>query len=225
MCAETNIVISVLMTVYNQSISTIFRAIDSVYYQDFNLSYELIIVDDGSLDEIGEAIKTYIKDKKLSIKYIKQKNQGQANALNNAFINSKGSYIAIIDADDQYCFEHLSQNHSQISKYMLVHSEADIVADDEDDFLVPDKHELLKMVNIKDCVVMGTIFGKREVFEKIIFQEHRALDAIFFEKAEKLYPQMVIKIPTKTYIYYRNSISSKINKIKAESWFNNKTYT
>lgn len=207
--------ISVLMTVYNQTLPTIFRAINSVCNQDFSQNYELIIVDDGSRFQIEKAIKDFIKNIDLPITYIKQVNQGQANALNKAFSISKGSYISIIDADDQFLDMHLAQNLFQISNFKLIYSEAVIIADNEIDFFVPDKDVLSKLVHIKDCVVMGTIFGKREVFQNIKFEEHRALDAIFFEKAEKDYPSLVKKIPAKTYVYYRNSASSKTNKIKA----------
>jgi glycosyltransferase involved in cell wall biosynthesis len=206
--------VSVLMTVYNQAFETVRRAIDSVCKQNFEENYELIIIDDGSEEHLGQAILAYAHSLNLPIKYLKQANQGQAKALNYGIVCSAGKYIAILDADDEYLPEHLLKNWSFIQDNVLLYAEAYIISDTKDDYLVPDKYDVSQMVHIGDCVVMGTLFGLRKVFSKILFEEHRALDAIFYEKVAKAYPTKTAKMPFKTYLYYRNSPTSKTNIIK-----------
>lgn len=87
--------VSVVMTAYNaQEFLNI--AIDSILLQTYK-NFEFIIVDDGSTDHSGSIINTY-DDKR--IKYIHQKNSGQAAALNKGIGLAKGEYIARMDADD-----------------------------------------------------------------------------------------------------------------------------
>jgi glycosyltransferase involved in cell wall biosynthesis len=87
--------VSVVMTAYNaQEFLNI--AIDSILLQTYK-NFEFIIIDDGSTDHSGSIIKAY-EDKR--IKYIHQKNQGQASALNKGIGIARGEYIARMDADD-----------------------------------------------------------------------------------------------------------------------------
>ncbi len=206
--------VSVIMTVYNQPLPIVIRAIQSVCEQKFEHEMELVIIDDGSETKLGQAIEAYIVGKTIPIHYIKQHNQGQASALNNGIKYSQGKFIALLDADDEYSAEHIHQSYEAMTPYALICSNAHIIADNEDDYYVPDKHKINALVHINDCVVMGTLFGRREIFETIPFQEHRALDALFYDTAKQLYPNQVNKLPFDTYIYYRNSPTSKTNQIK-----------
>jgi cellulose synthase/poly-beta-1,6-N-acetylglucosamine synthase-like glycosyltransferase len=70
--------------------------------------FEILVVNDGSLDRTEKMVKTFIKayDKKntgngrISIKLINQPcNKGKAEALNTAMIHARGEYFACIDAD------------------------------------------------------------------------------------------------------------------------------
>jgi len=86
--------VSVIIPTYNLA-NYISETIDSVLAQDYK-DYEIIVVDDGSTDNIKETLMKY--DGK--IKYIYQKNQGCAVARNKGIIEAKGEYIALLDADD-----------------------------------------------------------------------------------------------------------------------------
>lgn len=208
--------VSVIMTVYNQSFVIVARAIESVCKQTFQESIELIIVDDGSEADLGQTIQQHIASfsNTVPIRYIYQHNQGQASALNNGIKYSQGTFIAILDADDEYSPQHIAQCYAGIDNHRLICSDAYIIANNEDDYYVPDKYEINALIHINDCVVMGTLFGERAVFESIPFEEHRALDALFYDTAKQLYPNQVHKLALCTYIYYRNSPTSKTNQIK-----------
>lgn len=83
------------MAVYNGQ-DYLSEAIGSILNQTYK-DFEFLVVDDGSTDQSAKIIKEY-KDKRL--KYIHQKNQGLAAALNNGVALAKGNYIARQDADD-----------------------------------------------------------------------------------------------------------------------------
>jgi glycosyltransferase involved in cell wall biosynthesis len=90
--------LSVVIPVFNGS-KTIKRAIDSVLAQHNlpeNFDLEVIVVDDGSTDNIIEALIPYGK----KIKLIRQPNQGSGAARNTGIKASSGRYIAFLDSDD-----------------------------------------------------------------------------------------------------------------------------
>lgn len=73
---------------------------------------EWLIMDDGSTDDTESLIKSYIKEKKVEIKYHKQKNGGKQNAINNLMPYVTGDIIIEVDSDD-----HLNNNVlSMVSK-------------------------------------------------------------------------------------------------------------
>lgn len=95
--------ISVIIPVYNQC-SFITEAIDSVLGQTCK-EFEIIVVDDGSTDEIQRSLESYMK----SIQYIYKKNQGTASALNKGIRYSHGDWICWLSADDMFMPNKLSR--------------------------------------------------------------------------------------------------------------------
>jgi glycosyltransferase involved in cell wall biosynthesis len=85
--------ISVIIPCYNRA-ATIGRCLDSILVQSYN-NLEIIIVDDGSTDNIDGAIKPYLD----RIKFIKQANQGAPAARNVGFANSRGELVIFCDCD------------------------------------------------------------------------------------------------------------------------------
>jgi glycosyltransferase involved in cell wall biosynthesis len=92
--------LSIVIPVYNQ-VKYINQCISSIINQGIE-DYELIIVDDGSSDNIlGELFFNY--QKFPFTKIIKhKKNQGLPSALNTGIINAEGEYISWISADNYY---------------------------------------------------------------------------------------------------------------------------
>lgn len=91
-------IISVIIPVYNKE-STIKRVINSVLNQSFT-DFELIIVNDGSIDNSEENILKY-QEKDSRIIYLKQENKGVAFARNVGIEYAKSKYISFLDADDE----------------------------------------------------------------------------------------------------------------------------
>jgi glycosyltransferase involved in cell wall biosynthesis len=88
--------ISVIMTVYNGE-KFLREAIDSVLNQTFQ-DFELIIIDDGSTDSTLKIINSYSDSRIRLIENIQ--NRGQSYSRNLGIKESKGEYVAIMDADD-----------------------------------------------------------------------------------------------------------------------------
>lgn len=89
------------------------KTIESVLNQTFQ-DFEIIIVDDGSTDNSYEIASTYKSDQ---IKLFKQPNQGVSTARNIGIDKAKSKYIALLDADDYWYENHLSELKKQIDLF------------------------------------------------------------------------------------------------------------
>jgi len=110
--------ISVIMSVYNGE-RYLRGAIDSILNQTFS-NFEFIIIDDGSTDSSADIVRNYIDSR---IRFIQQKNEGLAVALNRGIELAKGKYIARMDADD---ISHPDRLRLQYD-YMRNHNDVDIL--------------------------------------------------------------------------------------------------
>ena len=89
---------SVIVTAYNYG-RFIEESIDSILSQEYpSDSIEIIIVDDGSMDDTPERVKKY----GTRIRYLRGANRGQAYALNLGYTSAKGEIVAPLDADDYW---------------------------------------------------------------------------------------------------------------------------
>ncbi len=100
--------VSVILPTYNGA-ATIEVAIKSVLSQTWR-DLELIIVDDGSTDGVGEVIKSFSKYD-LRVKYLRNDNNiGLQASLNRGLRAASGKFIARIDDDDEWiCSDKLSR--------------------------------------------------------------------------------------------------------------------
>lgn len=98
--------ISVVIPVYNAG-GFIHKCLDSIISQKGGLSYEIILVDDGSTDNSVDVIRQYMESAALrksggSIVLMRQQNAGPSKARNRAIEMAQGRYLAFIDADDYW---------------------------------------------------------------------------------------------------------------------------
>lgn len=89
--------LSVIVPVYNVE-CYLRKSIESILNQTFQ-DFELILVNDGSLDGSGRIIDEYA-DKDDRILALHQNNGGVGNARNNGLKFAKGKYVSFIDPDD-----------------------------------------------------------------------------------------------------------------------------
>lgn len=99
-------------------------SIKSVLNQTYQ-NWELIIIDDGSLDDTGIICKRYAaKDKR--IRYLYQSNAKQAIARNNGIKNASGEILAFLDSDDLWLSNklELSLLYFDLEKFDLIFTDA-----------------------------------------------------------------------------------------------------
>jgi glycosyltransferase involved in cell wall biosynthesis len=206
--------VSVLMTVYNTDITFVKRAIQSVLAQSFQ-QYELIIIDDGSESETYLQLIAYLEDISRDIIYIRHHNRGQSDSINRGIKYSQGRYIAILDADDEYKPDYLGNCLAAVKNADLIASTTHTIVDHEEDYFVPDRTDQRQSIHVDDCILFATLFGRKEVFADIGFENKYAADAYFFERAGLVYD--VKKVDLRSYIYYRNNPASICNTRKREA--------
>ena len=199
------------MTVFNTNILYTKRAIDSVLNQDFQ-NFELIIIDDGSKENNRESLMDYVEKYEDKISYIRHSNRGQSESVNRGVVYSLGEFITIIDSDDEYKPNHLSTCLREINELDLICSNAETIVDNDNDYYVPDKYDLTKLIHLDEVILFGTLFGRRKVFTSIDFKTGFSADSDFYEQATKLF--RVKKLDLRTYVYHRNIPNSICATIK-----------
>lgn len=111
--------VSIIMPCYN-ACKFITKAINSIINQTYT-NWELIIVNDGSIDETDSVVKSYIDSYYKKIKYISQSNYGVSIARNVGLNSAKGDFVMFLDADDSYAPEFIKK-----SIYCLIHNNSDV---------------------------------------------------------------------------------------------------
>lgn len=128
-------IVSVIVPSYNYA-HFISATLESLQAQTFP-HWECLVVDDGSTDDTAKVVAEFC-NADPRIKYLRQENQGQAYARNNALTQIKGKYLQFLDADDllePYKFER------QVA-YLEEHPDVDVVYGETRYFLTEKPNEL-----------------------------------------------------------------------------------
>lgn len=212
--------VSVIIPTYNRA-HLITRSIKSVLDQTFQ-DFEIIIVDDASIDCTESVIKNF-KDPR--IKYLKNEtNKGAGASRNKGIKCSVGEYIAFHDSDDEWHPEKLEKQMDIFSKYG---SKYDVVYTDMlrvyEDNTVKYWHSptmvYKKLINedtmdyqARGIGIQSTLIRKG-CFEKTGFLDEkfpRFIDLELFIRLSNLYRFYLIKEPLVKY-YSTPGISSNDN--------------
>ncbi len=97
--------VSVLMACWNRA-HMISAAIDTVLAQSYT-RWELIVIDDGSTDDLAAALAPYAGDSR--IRFVRQDHAGLGTARNYGLRESAGEVIAYLDTDNQWYPHYLAQ--------------------------------------------------------------------------------------------------------------------
>ena len=89
--------ISIIVPVYKAE-AYLHRCVDSLLAQTFT-DFEVLLIDDGSPDCIGEICDAYAK-KDARVRVFHQSNGGVSVARQRGVENAKGEWITFVDADD-----------------------------------------------------------------------------------------------------------------------------
>jgi len=230
--------VSVIIPTYNTA-KYINFAINSILNQTYN-DYEIIVVDDGSTDNTKEVLKRYWG----KIRYFYQQNQGVSYARNLAIKHAKGRYIALLDSDDEWLPDRLSEgvtildNRKEVG---LVHSDYTVITEDGNIF---QKYDINKKIILKYAsgdISKYILFGKIHINCLTVIFRKSCIEMVgnFDKNLSKLGAEdrdLWYRISRAYKIYYinkplalcrarRNSLSSNTkNMMKARCYMINKYY-
>lgn len=142
---EKTPLVSVIMAAKNEG-KHIRRSVASILSQTYE-NIELIVVDDGS-EDATKAILLYLasRDARLFV-LCNTKAAGTANALNRAWLATRGKYVAIMDADD---FAFAGRLEAQV-RYLERHPETDILGTQ-----AYSMHERTGAIELDQAAIPGT---------------------------------------------------------------------
>ena len=110
-----NPLITIILPIYNGE-KYIERCLASIAQQTFT-DYELLVIDNASIDSTFSICKKWICDHDLNVKYYFISQKGVSLARNIGLANAKGKFITFVDADDWLADNFLEILYKNISCY------------------------------------------------------------------------------------------------------------
>jgi glycosyltransferase involved in cell wall biosynthesis len=110
--------ISVVIPVYNRS-HLLKWVVESILAQTLPIT-EIILVDDGSIDDTPERLPRYIEDNpcwRERVLYFRQENQGPGGARNTGIAHAKGQWLAFNDNDDLWLPQKLEWQFRALDRF------------------------------------------------------------------------------------------------------------
>lgn len=159
--------ITVYITNYNYA-RYLQQSIDSVLKQSLQ-DFELIVIDDGSIDNSRDIIEKYREDERFTIIY--QKNKGLNVTNNIAMRIAKGKYIVRLDADDfleSNALEEMSKVLEQDSTLGLVFPDYYYVNENGEQTGEERRHNFDKEVSLYDQPAHGACTMIRLEYLKVL---------------------------------------------------------
>ena len=202
--------VSIILPTFNRS-ELLPEAVNSVKNQTFS-NWELIIVDDGSMDNTFEVVNQ-VKQSSENIRYLRHSNRGVALSMNAGLSCAGGEYITFLGSDDSYKTNHLKtridylKNNPEVE---FIHGGVEIIGNP----YVQDKNDLNRKIHLDDCIIGGTIFAKREILLKL-----EGFNDLSYSAESDLYERAVksgVKIERvnfPTYVYNRETPGSITNSV------------
>ncbi len=173
-----NNLISVVIPTYNRA-GKIEKAIQSIQAQTLS-NWEIIVSDDGSLDNTQEIV-TNLSKKDKRIRYISYSpNRGAQTARNAGIKAATGEWVAFLDSDDTWLPDSLERrlNAARQSNATVVHSGALIQHKDKplEVYHLPHwKGHIYKNVLSKEGPTFPSLLVKKEALERIGYLDEKVV--------------------------------------------------
>lgn len=212
--------ISVIVPVYNVE-KYLENCLNSIINQTYK-NLEIILVNDGSLDNSGTICDDYAK-RDSRIKVIHQKNCGVSAAKNNGLKEATGELISFIDSDDtiepnfyEILYNSLIKTNSDIALvgYKVVNEKGKLILDSilksglkKDEMVIFEGDDI-----IKELMLQKTInnFGWCKLFKKDVlcnFKEGVTYEDIVFSVKVMMNAKKVVYTNTSVYNYLKRAKS------------------
>lgn len=112
---DEKILISVIIPIYNGE-NYLYRCIKSLLDQTYK-NFEILLIDDGSIDDSRKICKEFAENKYPRIKYYYKTNGGTSSARNYGIEKAKGNYISFMDQDDYVDKNHIKNFINNLGDY------------------------------------------------------------------------------------------------------------
>lgn len=147
------------------------RCMDAVLAQTYQ-DFEIILVDDGSKDDVAQLIEEKYSEK---VHLIQQENQGVSAARNTGIAAATHDYIAFLDADDYWCPFYLACNAEILNNETDVKIIGSRYSRNKNE--IEKKESLLKYRELKDYfkkqAIINTLFlTSATIVKRSFFNEH-----------------------------------------------------
>lgn len=169
--------ISVIIPTYNSS-RYIEEALESILNQTYRKT-EIIVVDDGSIDNTKDILKRYIDQGKIL--YIKKENGGPASARNTGIKIATGNYIALLDADDVWKSDKLEKQMIllKFNDFDLTYTKRFIIGGETETEKCDDNEKtgIIDLIR-SNYIINSSVVAKTDVFRGGYFDEDKKLFAV-----------------------------------------------
>ena len=207
--------VSIIVPVYNSE-KFLKKCIESMINQTYK-DIEIIIIDDGSKDNSREIIQEY-QNKDSRIKYLYQKNSGQAVARNNGIKVSIGEFISFLDSDDYIDTEMIEKLYNKAIKENtdIVVCDALKVYDDRPSEILKglkfEISDIKKKYIISSAGPWGKLIKKNTITENnLFFKENIIYEDFAVVPAYALFAKKISYIEEPLYLYYQR-VGSTMNQ-------------
>lgn len=156
--------VSVIIPVYNVE-NYLRKCLNSLVNQTLK-DIEIIVVNDGTLDNSQEIINEYVKKYPKKVVSIIQENGGQGAARNTGLLHAKGEYIGYVDSDD-YVEENMYEELYKKAK----EEDSDIVICGNN--VVKENYEFLSKEDVDKEFLLGKMAVWNKIYKKNIIVDNK----------------------------------------------------
>lgn len=220
----SKIVLTIIVPVYNVE-KYVARCIESLLSQDFNYTYKIILIDDGSKDNSLSICAKYANANPDKIELYSKPNGGQSSARNFGLDKTQSDYVLFIDSDDWIDKNYISCLYDTIITYSSDISICNIVQSTESKSysFYTGFRESLTTTDIDWAIRQFSFSAVNKLYKTSLFENLRFPVGIHYEDMA-LVPQLMYNCnkisytPNTTYHYYINPTSTINSKLKSVDW-------
>jgi glycosyltransferase involved in cell wall biosynthesis len=156
------------------------RCLQSVRGITFERPWELIVVDNGSVDETAAVVRQFIGNAEVSSAYVFEPKLGKSNALNKAIELARGKILAFTDDDCYPAPDFLSRVWSAFEDPSIGYITGRIMLHDPTDLPVTINESMTPLTfPARSLLTVGSVQGANMAFRRGILRDIGGFDPVF----------------------------------------------